>query len=173
MSTDTNLAHAVGRELAEELSQAMSRIGHCVEQLSDEQLWQRTSEERNSIANLMLHLAGNVRQWIIAGVGGAPDRRNRPAEFAHREHISREQLLAALQVTVDEARAVLEGTTAEEWVRVRRVQGYEETGLGAAISSVAHFRGHTQEITHVARDLLGERYRFAFVPRTPEQGAPV
>jgi uncharacterized damage-inducible protein DinB len=173
MSTDTNLANTVGRELAEELSQAMSRIRHCVEQLSDEQVWQRTSEDRNSIANLLLHLAGNIRQWIIAGVGGAPDRRNRPAEFAHREFIPSEQLLATLQATVDEAKAVLERTTAEEWLRGRRIQGFEETGLGAAIGSVAHFRGHTQEITHIARDLLGERYRFAFVPKTPEQGAPV
>jgi hypothetical protein len=173
MSTDTSLAHAVGRELAEELTQAMSRIRHCLDQLTDEQVWQRTSEDRNSIGNLMLHLAGNARQWIISGLGGAPDHRYRPAEFSHRDFILRTQLLAALQTTLDEAKAVLERTTPEEWLRPRRVQSYEVTGLGAAISSVAHFRGHTQEIIHITRDLLGERYRFAFVPKTSEQGAPV
>jgi hypothetical protein len=172
MTTNTNLAATVGRELAAELDSAMSRIRHCVDQLTDEQLWQRTSEDRNSIGNLLLHLGGNVRQWIVSGVGGAPDRRNRPAEFAHRDFIPGVQLLADLQATLDEATAVLEHTTEEEWQRVRRVQGFEVTGLGAAISSVAHFRGHTQEIIHIARDFLGGRYQFAFVPKSPEQGAP-
>jgi uncharacterized damage-inducible protein DinB len=170
---NTNLAATVGRELAEELASAMSRIRHCVDQLSDEQLWQRTSEERNSIGNLLLHLAGNVRQWIISGVGGTPDRRNRPAEFAHRDFVPKAQLLTALQTTLDEASAVLQSTTTEDWLRARRVQSFDVTGLAAAISSVAHFRGHTQEIIHMTRDFLGERYRFAFVPKTPEQGAPV
>jgi hypothetical protein len=172
MHTDTDLASAVGRELAEELAQAMSRIRHCLDQLTEEQLWQRTSQDRNSVGNLLLHLSGNVRQWIISGVGGAPDRRNRPAEFSHRDSVPKAQLLAALQATVDEATAVLRRTTAQEWLRGRRVQGFEVTGLGAAISSVAHFRGHTQEIIHMTRSILGERYRFAFVPKTPEQGAP-
>jgi hypothetical protein len=173
MHTDTDLATAVGRELAEELSQAMTRIRHCLDQLTDEQIWQRTSQDRNSIGNLLLHLSGNVRQWIISGVGGAPDRRNRPAEFAHRDLVPMAQLLANLQATTAEAAAVLQRTAAPEWLRVRRVQGFEETGLGAAIGSVAHFRGHTQEIIHMTRDVLGERYQFAFVPKTPEQGAPV
>jgi hypothetical protein len=173
MSTNTNLAATVGRELAEELAQAMLRIRHCLDQLTDEQVRQRTSEDRNCIGNLLLHLAGNVRQWIISGVGGAADRRNRPAEFAHRDFVPKAQLLADLETTLDEATAVLQRTTTDDWLRVRRVQSFEVTGLGAAISSVAHFRGHTQEIIHMTRDFLGERYRFAFVPKTPEQGAPV
>jgi hypothetical protein len=168
---DKSLADALGRELGAELSDALERIRHCLEQLSEEQVWWREAEDRNSIGNLLLHLAGNVRQWIIAGLGGTPDERDRPAEFAERRHVSKVDLWAGLGSTVAQARAVLCARSAEDWLRVRRVQGFEVTGLGAAISSVAHFRGHTQEIVHLTRTLLGERYRFAWVPATAEQGA--
>ena len=81
MTTD-DLAAAVGTEAGNELSNALARIKHCVDQLTDNQVWRRAQPHLNSIGNLILHLCGNVRQWIIAGVGGAADVRDRPAEFA-------------------------------------------------------------------------------------------
>jgi hypothetical protein len=168
---DDILANAIGRELTAELSDALERIGHCLEQLTDAQVWHR-ADDRNSIGNLLLHLGGNVRQWIVSGLGGVADDRDRPAEFARRDLIPTTQLLADLRATCEQAKKVLTAMTAEQWLRGQRIQGFEVTGLGAAIGSVAHFRGHAQEIVHKTRDLLGERYRFAWVPATPEQGAP-
>jgi Protein of unknown function (DUF1572) len=169
---DTDLERAVGRELAHELTQALERIRHCLDQLTDEQVWRRPAEGMNSVGNLLLHLNGNVRQWIVSGLGGAPDDRDRLAEFAACGPIPKEELCDTLHATVEEAKAVLAAQAAADWLRVRRIQGFEVSGLGAAIDSVAHFRGHTQEIVHVTRTLLGERYRFAWTPTTPEQGAP-
>jgi hypothetical protein len=63
------------------------------------------------------------------------------------------------------------GRTPEDWMRIRRIQAHDVTGFAAALHSVAHFRGHTQEIIHMTRAQLGDRYRFAWVPATPEQGA--
>jgi hypothetical protein len=168
----SDLAAAVGQGLDRELADALARIEHCLGQLTEEQVWWRPAEALNSVGNLLLHLAGNVRQWIVAGLGGIPDARNRPAEFTERRQVPKAELLAGLTSTVQEARAVLARQTAEDWVRVRRVQGFEVTGVAAALDSVSHFRGHTQEIVHMTRTLLGERYRFAWVPATPEQGGP-
>src|SRR5262245_29165669 len=63
LGVSSNLAETVGRELADELADALKRIEHCLAQLNDEQVWWRPTESMNSIGNLLLHLAGNVRQW--------------------------------------------------------------------------------------------------------------
>jgi hypothetical protein len=169
---DTDLERAAGRELAHEMTQALERIRHCLDQLTDEQVWRRPAEGMNSVGNLLLHLNGNVRQWIVSGLGGSPDNRDRSAEFTACGPIPKRELCDTLSATVAEAKAVLAARSAADWLRVRRIQGFEVTGLGAAINSVAHFRGHTQEIVHMTRTLLGDRYRFAWTPTTPEQGAP-
>jgi hypothetical protein len=170
--TADELAAAVGAEAAEELAKALGKIEHCLAQLSDAQVWQRPQPALNSVGNLLLHLAGNVRQWVVAGLGGSPDVRDRPAEFAERGPAPKEELLRRLRGVVDEARVVLARQTARQWLQVRRVQGFEVTGLGALFDSVPHFRGHTQEIVHMTRALLGDAYRFQWAPTTPEQGAP-
>jgi hypothetical protein len=126
----------------------------------------------NSIGNLMLHLAGNLGQWIVAGIGGKPDVRNRPAEFAARGPMAKTQLLQLLEQAVEESRAALTKASAAELLRVRRIQGSEISGMEAIFNSIPHFRGHTQEIIHLTRALLGDRYRVAWAPLTPEQGAP-
>jgi hypothetical protein len=164
------LAGAVGTEAAKELTAALDKIKHCLRQLSDEQVWWRSHPSLNSIGNLTLHLCGNVRQWIVAGLGGASDIRNRPAEFAERGPIARNELLHRLDAVVTDARAVLARQTARQLLEVRRIQGFEVTGLAAIFDSVPHFRGHTQEVVHMTRLLLGERYQFQWKPLSPEQG---
>ena len=140
----------------ETLAEGLAKIEHCVAQLSDDQLWWRPRPEMNSIANLMLHLSGNVRQWIIAGVGGAKDARNRPGEFADRSNRSREQVLGILKSTVDDALAVLARQTADDLVSPRRIQGFDSNVSDAIFSSISHFRGHVQEIIHMTRAARGE-----------------
>src|SRR3954470_19354179 len=94
------------------LAEGLKKIEHCAHQLSDEQVWWRPRPDMNSIANLMLHLTGNVRQWIISGIGGAKDVRNRPGEFADQSRRSKAELLATLNSTVEEADVVLSKLTA-------------------------------------------------------------
>jgi hypothetical protein len=151
------------------LSEGMRKIEHCVDQLDDKQIWWRPREEMNSIANVMLHLSGNLRQWIIAGVGGATDVRNRPMEFADRSGRGKEGVVGILKGVVAEADGVLAKVTAGQLMSPRRIQGYEETVMSAIGDTVAHFRGHVQEIIHMTREQLGEKYRFDFVPRGKEQ----
>jgi hypothetical protein len=171
MITADQLAAAVGAAAANELTSALGKIKHCLSQLSDEQVWWRSQPSLNSIGNLLLHLCGNVRQWLVAGLGGAADIRDRPAEFAERGPIPRDELLRRLETVVGEAKQVLAELSADRLLEVRRIQGFEVTGLMTIFDSVPHFRGHTQEIIHMTRLQLGEAYKPAWTPTTPEQGA--
>lgn len=168
--TDSLLAAAFSEAILGELSDSAEKIEHCVAQLSDDQLWWRPDEGMNSIANLILHLCGNVRQWVIAGVRGEPDRRNRPQEFAQRERISRIELLAMLGELKTEVRETLGGMHSEDFMQRRNIQSYDVSCLEAIVASVAHFRGHTQEIIHMTRVQLGSAYKFDFIPSPEQQG---
>ncbi|HZZ78027.1 MAG TPA: DUF1572 family protein [Gemmataceae bacterium] len=159
------LAVAIGAAAAQELTKAHERIRHCVLQLDDVQIWRRQTDAMNSIGNLILHLCGNLRQWIIAGVGGAPDVRQRPLEFSERGPIARDELLRRLDAVVGQACEALRRASAEVLLRTRHIQEFDVTGLEAIFDSVPHFRGHTQEIIHITRSMLGDAYRFAWTPQ--------
>jgi hypothetical protein len=171
--TADELAAVVGTAAAQELDSALARIKHCLGQLNDEQVWRRSQPGLNSIGNLILHLCGNVRQWIVAGLGDAADVRNRPTEFAERGPIRKEELLRRLEAVVAQAKHLLAGVGARQLAEFRRIQGFDVTGAAAIFDSVPHFRGHTQEIVHITRSQLGDTYQFAWAPTTPEQGAPI
>src|SRR5436853_5152539 len=90
-----------------------AQIRDCVGKLTDEQIWWRPNEASNSIGSLLLHLSGNVRQWIVAGVGGAPDTRTRAAEFAAQQTLDKQALLMQLSATLAEVDAVLASLAAQ------------------------------------------------------------
>jgi uncharacterized damage-inducible protein DinB len=169
--TESTVGRLYVAEARKRLAACVGKIRHCVGQLSDEQVWWRPAESMNSVGNILLHLAGNLRQWIVAGVGGAPDVRDRPGEFAERGPVPGEELLRRLEATAAEADAVLAGVSEAQLREARRVQGFDETVLSAIFDSLAHLSGHTQEVVYVTRLQLGDSYRFAWVPSTPEQGA--
>src|SRR6266568_2369202 len=85
----------------------LSRIRECVGKLSNEQIWMRHGEHENAVGNLMLHLSGNVRQWIVSGITGQPDTRVRDREFAARGEMDAAELMSRLAGTVAETVAVL------------------------------------------------------------------
>ena len=151
------------------LGEGIRKIEHCVGQLNDDQIWWRPQPEMNSIANIMLHLSGNLRQWIVAGVGGTKDVRNRPLEFSDRSNRPKGEVLGTLKKTVGEADAVLARLTASELLSPKRIQGYDNVVIGAIMDTIPHFRGHVQEIIHITRQQLGEEYQFDFVPKGKEQ----
>src|SRR5262245_46795722 len=156
MSTD--LRAALNHAIADELDAALSRIVHCVNQLSEEQVWHRPPHGMNAIGNLLLHLTGNVKQMIADNLSGAPDTRNRPAEFAARDPLPKAELLRRLTDVIAQAKAAFSAATDERLAGVVRVNNFDLTGVQAAVRSVAHFRGHAQEIIHMTRELLGEAY---------------
>jgi hypothetical protein len=156
-----HLRDALNRALCDELAAALARIAHCVGQLTVEQVWSRPAPAMNSIGNLMLHLAGNVRQLVVAGVGGEPDIRERQAEFDTRGPIPADELLEKLLLVVKQAREVILSARDESLRAMIPIKRYDLNGIEAIVRCIAHFRGHTQEIIHMTRMILGERYEFA------------
>src|SRR5262245_24658429 len=97
---DTAIAHVYAEEARRRLAACHQKIVHCLNQLDDSQIWWRPQESMNSIANLVLHLCGNVEQWIVSGISGTLDTRNRPQEFSERTSIPKRQLIERLFSTV-------------------------------------------------------------------------
>ena len=155
-----------------ELDSAVEKLDHCAAQLSDAQIWWRPTSEMNSIGNLILHLCGNLRQWVTSGIGGLTDDRNRPLEFSERGPIPMNELRQKLESEVASAKAAMMHATPETLLKSLTIQGFAVTGYDAVVHSISHFRGHVQEIVHMTRLQLGDAYRFDFVPATPEEGAP-
>src|SRR5580704_11609129 len=131
------------------LAECVKKIKHCLGQLTDEQVWWRPHDSMNSIANIILHLCGNVRQWIIAGVGGEADIRDRPKEFSDRSSMPKAELIRRLDDIARQADAVLAGVTDQQLLEHRRIQGFDETALSVIFDSISHFQGHTQEIVYI------------------------
>ena len=138
----------------------LSRIRDCLNKLSPGEIWSRGNENENAIGNLVLHLNGNLRQWILSGVGGAPDTRQRDAEFEARALMDTEELLGRLEGTVREAIAVIDRVTAERLAEVITVQKYDVTVLEAILHVVVHFGEHTGQIIFATKMLTGEDLGF-------------
>lgn len=145
---------------AKKLRQLASRIHVCLEKLNDEQIWLRGGDNANAVGNLCLHLAGNVRQWIMHGVAGQPDLRHRDQEFAARGQVSRAELWQRLNGTVQEACAVLEQASGQDLTRVIRPQNYDVTMLEGIYHVVEHFAQHTGQILYATKALTGEDLGF-------------
>ncbi len=137
----------------EKLTELFGRIETCVAKLTPEQIWTRGAESDNAVGNLMLHLSGNVRQWIICGVGGAEDRRDRDSEFNAR---AGEDALELLRGTVEEAVAVLKALPVERLSEKRTIQKHWDlTVLEAIYHVVEHFSMHTGQIIFATKLLTG------------------
>lgn len=139
----------------------LPKIERCLEQLSDEQIWWRANEQSNSVGNLLLHVCGNARQWIVCGLGSQPDTRTRDAEFARRESLERaELLLALLRSTLGEVETVLRDLDPETLLQKRTIQGSEVDVLGAVFHVTEHFSMHTGQIIMLTKMLTQKDLRF-------------
>jgi hypothetical protein len=133
------------------LNQYWPRLRKAVEPLSEEQIWWRPNPASNSIGNLVLHLNGNVWQWLVASFNRLNDERGRPAEFSATGDLSAADLLARLEQTIDEAAKVLARLTSEELLATWQIQGYTVSGLAAVYQVVEHFGLHYGQILYVTK----------------------
>jgi hypothetical protein len=137
------------------LEQYWPRLRACVESLTDEQVWWRPNAASNSIGNLMLHLNGNMRQWLVDSFNRSEDKRDRPAEFAAEGGIPASVLLERLGATMQEASQVLARLTQADLVAPYDIQGYHVSGLDAVYQVVEHFGMHYGQIAYIAKGLTG------------------
>lgn len=136
------------------------RLRSCVEPLSEAEVWWRPNAASNSIGNIVLHLNGNVTQWLVASFNGQEDRRDRPAEFAAERGLTAAELLGRLSATMDAAASVLARLTVRELTAPYQIQGYHVTGLEAVYQVVEHFGLHFGQIAYIAKSLSGRDLGF-------------
>lgn len=137
-----------------------TKLARCLDALPARALWARSDEQSNSVGNLLVHLEGNVRQWLVSGVGGAPDHRRRSEEFARREGESAGELLARLRAALDAADAVLASLSAERLGQRLTVQGRDVSVFDAVYHVVEHFALHTGQVILLTKAAAPGRIRF-------------
>jgi hypothetical protein len=137
------------------LEQYWPRLRECVEPLTHEQVWWRPNDASNSVGNLILHLNGNVRQWLVASFNRLQDTRNRPAEFSATGSIPASLLLDRLGSTMQEAAQVLARLTENDLLAQYEIQGYKVKGLDAVYQVVEHFAMHYGQILYITKSLRG------------------
>jgi uncharacterized damage-inducible protein DinB len=122
------------------------KLRHCVDALPRAAVWARPNEGSNSIGNLLVHLTGNVTEWILGGVGGQTITRDRAGEFEQKDGADASTLLDNLEAVLREADSVLASLTAQDLERSIMIQGRETTVLAAVYHVVEHFAMHTGQI---------------------------
>jgi len=161
MPSSDDLRDALVREVEFRLyDECLPRILKCIDQLDNEKIWWRPNENSNSIGNLVLHLCGNVRQWIYAGLGKNENVRNRQSEFDERTGIVKAELRELLTSTMDLVRPVIVNIPVEELLNIRAVQTFEETGLTILVHVTEHFSYHTGQIAYITKMILDKPLGF-------------
>jgi len=135
------------------IEQHWPHLRECVCSLTEEQVWWRPNDSSNSIGNLLLHLNGNIGQWIVTAFNRTEDARNRPSEFSERGPTPVAGLLARLASTVEEAGAIISRLAEADLVATYEIQGYEVTGLYAVFHCVEHFAMHYGQIAYITKEL--------------------
>src|SRR5262245_4424645 len=133
------------------MTEYRTKIRLAIEALPEDALWWRPNDQSNSAGNLLLHLAGNVRQWMVSGVGGAPDIRHRADEFAAQAGPARDELLRNLDGVLDEVERILVALTPADLLERRTIQGRDITVLDAIFICVEHFSMHLGQIILIAK----------------------
>ena len=133
--------------------ESIPRIFKCLDNLTEEETWRKPNSNSNSVGNLILHLNGNVRQWIISGLCGQPDTRERSKEFSDHATLDKSGLKALLLKLQEDVEAIIPTIKHEDLQNKFLVQGFEETGLSIIIHVIEHFSYHTGQIVYYTKFL--------------------
>lgn len=144
--TGTSFSSEFGEQCILRMSESTERIERCLEELTEEEIWRRPNSHLASVGNLVLHLCGNIGQYVLSSLSSMPDNRVRQQEFDATGGYTRQQLRKMMRTTADEAMRVIADTTAAEMMRVRTVQGFSMSGIGICVHVVEHYSYHTGQI---------------------------
>jgi len=151
-------------ELKEQVSfrmeESVARIKKCFLEISEKEVWQKPNESSNSMGNLILHLCGNITQYIISSLGEKKDNRDRDQEFSSKGGFSKQQLIDKLSLIVNESIVIINDMSDSEMLRTRKVQVYELSGVGIIIHVVEHFSYHTGQIAFWTKQLRNKDLGF-------------
>lgn len=131
--------------------ESYTRIFKCLTMLSEEQLWYQVNKEIPAIGSLVMHLCGNARQWILSGIGGTPDNRDRDLEFQIHPNIKKSDLIFLLENLRVNIRQTFEEITEGDLLKTYQIQGFSESGFSVVVHVLEHFTYHTGQITTLTK----------------------
>jgi hypothetical protein len=163
-ATELALAKMIRKDARAGFEKYLPRVVRCLQSLSEKEIWWRPNTASNAAGNIVLHLCGNLRQWVISGLGGAPDVRARDQEFSERGPIPRRTLIKQLKTTVREACEITDRLSAETLLQDFSIQGFRVSGLVAILHVYEHFAYHAGQITYITKLRCGQDLRFTRLP---------
>ena len=152
-------------ELTARMRLWLDRAISCMDQLDDTQVWYRPNPQSNAVGNLVLHLVGNLRQWILGGIDDLPDTRDRPAEFSAASGHTREELRSLLENTIEECCKVIDEMPVIRVTERKRIQGEDVTIAAALVMAVSHLGLHVGQIQYIGKLLLASAYQESWKPK--------
>jgi hypothetical protein len=165
---DTNAASLLLAEIATRMRVWLDRAEACIDQLDEAHMWYRPNPSSNSIGNLVLHLVGNLRQWILGGIGNQPDTRDRPAEFAATAGRSKSQLISLLHDAVEQSCDLIGKLPANRITERKLIQDEDVTIAYALVMAVSHLGLHVGQIQYIGKMLLADSYKDSWKPKEPK-----
>jgi len=153
MSKENQLQEELVKNALYRLDESTRMIKKSLGEISEEELWKKPNASLNSIANLILHLCGNITQYVISSLGETEDIRNRDLEFSTNRGANKLELFKKLEETVDTAKRVIFDASQEQLLKVRSVQGFSFSGIGIIIHAVEHYSYHTGQIAFWVKQL--------------------
>jgi hypothetical protein len=158
MSSDAAVANFLAFS-SDKMQSLHSDIAACLGKLTEEQIWKRGGPHENSIGNLLLHLEGNIRQWILHGIDNQPDVRRRDDEFTLTPSIHSSAAFTNLTATINESRqviATLPPARLTEIVDPQPTGTWRHTTILVAIYKVvSHLEYHVGQIVLLTKQLYG------------------
>ena len=128
--------------------------------LSEEDIWKRPNTSLNSVGNLILHLCGNITQYVISSLGETEDLRERDIEFSTESGFTKAELLEKLNTTIEKAKRTINDASIEQLIKKREVQGFYFSGIGVVIHAVEHYSYHTGQIAFWTKQLKNKDLGF-------------
>lgn len=153
MSNEEKIVEELVKNALYRMDESTRMIQKSLAHISEEQVWQKPNASLNSIGNLVLHICGNMTQYIISSLGETIDKRNRDAEFSGHQEGSKDVLLEKLLETVDTAKRVIFDASMKQLLDQRSVQGFNFSGVGVIIHAVEHYSYHTGQIAFWVKQL--------------------
>lgn len=160
MNRETKLIEELVDNAVYRMEESTRMIQMSLKQISDQEVWLRPNESLNSIANLMLHLCGNITQYVISSLGESEDNRERDLEFMTEKGYNKSELMTKLEETVDRAKAIINSANLEQLLKIREVQGFTLSGVGVILHAVEHYSYHTGQIAFWVKQLKNKDLGF-------------
>jgi uncharacterized damage-inducible protein DinB len=129
------------------IEENLARIQKCLGELTEKEIWQKPNASSNSAGNLVLHLCGNITQYVISGLGGKEDTRDRDSEFSTEGGFTKQQLNEKITNTINKSVSIIKNINENDLTDVKSVQGYVLTGVAIIVHITEHLSYHTGQIT--------------------------